>query len=61
LGFEMLGGFLYDVEISGMYLSSVLITFAELLENLGVVVFISALLTYIQMQANWKTIQGEIV
>lgn len=61
VGFEMLGGFMFDVEISGMYISSVLVTFEELLENLGVVVFISALLTYIQLQADWKTIQGEVI
>jgi len=61
LGLEMLGGFWFDVEVNGLYLSSILITFEELLENLGVVVFISALLTYIQMQSAWKTIQGEVV
>ena len=61
LGLEMLGGFWFDVEVNGLYLSSILITFEELLENLGVVVFISALLTYIQLQSDWKTIQGEVV
>jgi hypothetical protein len=61
LGFEMIAGFYYDVEISGIYLSSIFITFEELLENLGVLVFISALLSYIKLQPGWKNTQLEFV
>lgn len=61
VGFEMLGGFLHDVQISRMYLSSVLVTFEELLENLGAVLNISVLLAYLKMQVGWKPIQGEVV
>jgi hypothetical protein len=61
LGFEMLGGLFFKTEISGIHVLSFLITFEELLENLGVVVFISALLTYIRMQSNWKNLVVEVV
>lgn len=59
LGFEILGGLFYDVEMSGVHLLSFIVTIEELLENLGVVVFISALFTYIKMQPSWKTIPIE--
>ncbi|MEJ2487491.1 MAG: hypothetical protein P8Y68_17345, partial [Anaerolineales bacterium] len=61
LGFEMFGGLFFKTEISGIHVLSFLITFEELLENLGVVVFISALLTYIRMQSNWKNLVVEVV
>lgn len=54
VGFEMLGGLFYNVELSGVYLSSILVTFEELLENLGIVIFISALMTYIKQQPAWE-------
>lgn len=46
VGFEMLEGLFRHSEIASMYLSSFFITIEELLENLGVVVFISTLLAY---------------
>lgn len=61
LGFEMLSGLFFKTEISGIHVLSFLITFEELLENLGVVVFISALLSYIRMQSNWKNLVVEVV
>lgn len=61
LGFEMLSGFNYNVGVSGMYISSILVTLEELLGNLGVVVFISALLTYIKLQPNLKNTHLEFV
>ncbi len=61
LGFEMLGGLFLKTEISGIHVLSFLITFEELLENLGVVVFIMALLTFIKMQTNWKNFLVEVV
>lgn len=54
VGFEMLEGLFRHSEIAGMYLSSFFVTIEELLENLGVVVFISTLLAYIKLQPNWK-------
>jgi len=61
LGFEMLGGLFFKTEISGIHVLSFLITFEELLENLGVVVFISALLNYVKLQPNWKNLLVEVV
>lgn len=56
LGFEMLGGLFHEVEISGVHLISFLVTLEELFENLGVVVFISALLVYIKSLPHWSVI-----
>ena len=56
IGFEMLGGLFYHVEISGVHLLSFLVTLEELFENLGVVIFISALLTYIKLLPRWSII-----
>jgi len=61
VGFEMLGGLFIKTEISGIHVTSFLITAEELLENLGVVVFISALLTYVKMQPNWRNFLVEVV
>ena len=54
VGFEMVEGLYRHSEIAGMYLSSIFVTIEELLENLGVVVFIVALLAYIKLQPNWN-------
>jgi hypothetical protein len=54
VGFEMVEGLYRHSEIAGMYFSSIFVTIEELLENLGVVVFILALLAYIKLLPNWK-------
>ncbi len=56
IGFEMLGGLFHDVKISGVQLLSFTVTLEELFENLGVVVFISALLAYIKSFPDWSVI-----
>lgn len=60
LGFEMLGGYFLDKLVGGLSINPILVTFEEFFENFGIVIFISALLTYMKSHSDTKDISFEL-
>ena len=58
LGFEMIGGYYLSRSVGGIDITPIIITVEELLENLGLVLFIYTLLTYLKTitQSNQVTL-----
>jgi len=56
LGFEMLGGYYQDKKVGNLDIYPFLITIEELLENVGIVVFIYGLTSYMKSLPNLKEI-----
>ena len=61
LGFEMLGGYYRDKLVAGLNICPILVTLEEFFENVGIVVFISALGSYSKAQPDTMNISFELV